>query len=337
MVAPQSGLTGLTAAGDSLTEIGCLEACWASHVAGGLRLQTMIEKVLLDTLGLGNQQVLAKLHREKPSYAEFCDWILATAGSPDTDLVARYHAWLLGEESAPGARSLPERIAAMPDVLDAAALRHWDEHGYVVVPDAISPTEAAAVRALIWQETGGAPYDPDSWYAPRPDGIMIARFQHPALEAARRSPRIHKAFAQLWGTEHLWVTIDRMGFNPPERPGHGFAGSDLHWDVSLAQPIPFGTQAVLYLDDTACDQGAFRCVPGFHRRIDGWLGGLGDTDPRQVDLSVEQVHVAGSAGDLIIWRQDLPHGASPNRSDKPRLVQYLNYYSPDMVVRERWR
>jgi len=94
---------------------------------------------------------------------------------------------------------------------------------------------------------------------------------------------------------------------------------------------------VLYLTDTAADQGAFRCVPGFHRRIDAWLDGLGDADPRKVDLSDEQHMVAGKAGDLIIWRQDLPHAASPNRSDRPRLVQYLNYYSPDMPIRSRWR
>jgi hypothetical protein len=334
MVASQ---TELAPSPNALSEVACLEAHWASHVAGGMRLQQMLEKVLLDTLGLGNQQVLAKLHGEKPDFGQFCDWILATVGMPDPALLARYHAWLLGDDPEAGARALPDRIAGMPDVLDEAALRHWDDHGYVVLHDAISADERAAVRALIWEEIGGDPHDPASWYAPRPDGIMITRFQHTALEAARRSPRIHKAFAQLWGTADLWVTIDRIGFNPPERPGHPFAGSDLHWDVSLTQPIPFGTQAVLYLDDTDADQGAFRCVPGFHRRIDGWLDGLGEADPRGSDLSAEQVHVAGKAGDLIIWRQDLPHGASPNRSNKPRLAQYLNFYSPDMVVRERWR
>jgi ectoine hydroxylase-related dioxygenase (phytanoyl-CoA dioxygenase family) len=164
---------------------------------------------------------------------------------------------------------------------------------------------------------------------------MLARYHHPSLEAARRSPRIHKAFAQLWGTEDLWLTIDRLGFNPPVTAGQPFAGSDLHWDVSLVRPIPFGTQAVLYLDDTAQDQGAFRCVPGFHHRIAQWLDGPGKANPRGIDLSGEQVFVPGKAGDLVIWRQDLPHGASPNRAKAPRLAQYLNYYSPEMPFR-RW-
>jgi hypothetical protein len=55
----------------------------------------------------------------------------------------------------------------------------------------------------------------------------------------------------------------------------------LHWDVSLARPIPFGLQGILYLADTAANQGAFTCVPGFHRKIDSWLENLpAGSDPR---------------------------------------------------------
>jgi hypothetical protein len=317
-------------------EIACLEEFWASHSGKGPPLDEMVGKLLLDTLGLGNQQVFEQLYLVKPDYAGFQAWILETAGAPDPLLVDRFHAWLY--EMAPGedAQAALDAIAAMPDVLDTAALAHWDEFGYVILPDAISAEEIDAVKTLLWQTIEASPDDVESWYVAKTNGIMVPRFQSPALEAARRSPRVHKAFAQLWGAENLWVIIDRMGFNPPERPGHPFSGSDIHWDASLVQPIPFHTQAVLYLTDTEADQGAFRCVPGFHKRIDGWLAGLNGANPREVDLSADVKHIAGKAGDLIIWRQDLPHAASPNRSDKPRLAQYLTYYSPDMVIRP-WR
>ncbi len=42
------------------------------------------------------------------------------------------------------------------------------------------------------------------------------------------------------------------------------------------------------------------------------------------------------AGELIIWRKDLPHGASPNRSSRPRLAQYLNMYSPEPSPDRPW-
>ena len=84
--------------------------------------------------------------------------------------------------------------------------------------------------------------------------------------------------------------------------------------------MPFETQAILYLTDTAADQGALQVVPGFHHRLaDGWLDSLDGADPRRVDLSGEAVTVPAGAGDLVIWRQEIPHGASANTSDRPRL------------------
>jgi ectoine hydroxylase-related dioxygenase (phytanoyl-CoA dioxygenase family) len=158
------------------------------------------------------------------------------------------------------------------------------------------------------------------------------------MEPARRSPRIHKAFAQLWGTADLWSTTDRMSFSSPETPEHPFRGPHLHWDVSLTTPIPFATQGILYLTDTAAEQGAFTLVPGFHRRIEAWLAALpAGTDPRQLDLSEAARPIAAGAGDLVIWRQDIPHGASPNRSARPRLAQYVNMYSPARERQSVWR
>jgi hypothetical protein len=310
---------------------------WASKVAGGTPRGEMQDRLLLDTLGLGNQQVLQKLHGERPSFPEFEQWVWETAGTPDPCLHDRYHAWLAGRAPGEAAQAQLDAIAAMPPVLDAAALGHWEEHGYVILPNAINAAEIAAVTPLLWEVIEAAPNDPASWVQAKTDGIMVPYFQHAALEAARRSPRIHKAFAQLWGSENLWVTIDRMGFNPPIDCGRPFMGSDLHWDASMVLPIPFGTQAVMYLTDTGVDDGAFRCVPGFHRRIEAWLEELGDTDPRTVDLSADTKYVSGRAGDLIIWHQALPHGASPNHGSTPRLAQYLTYYSPDMVVQREWR
>lgn len=256
-------------------------------------------RLLLDTLALGNRETYAFLAGARPSQAEFEAWILATSGAPDPDLVSRYNAWAEAGEPSGAAREQLGAIGAMPDAL--------------------------------------GPDDPASWYAAQTDGIMVDLYHHPLIRAARKAARIHKAFAQFWGSADLWPVTDQLGFNPPERFGYAFRGSPLHWDVSLVRPIPFGTQGVLYLTDTAADQGAFRCVPGFHHRIAAWLDGLEGQDPRAVDLSAEAVCVPASAGDLVIWRQDLPHGASPNRAATPRLVQYLNFYSPDMVVQPVWR
>jgi hypothetical protein len=329
-----------------LSEIAGLESYWArksrrSPPAGAAEhcaRQWMADRILLDMLGIGIEQAHGFLGRGAPNFAAFMQWILATAGPPEQERVDRYHAWLAGESPPPNTARRLRTIDAAPPVLNDDDLAHWAEQGYVILRAAISAEEAAAAADALWRQLRAAPDDPESWYAADLQGIMVQLFQHDALEPARRSPRVHKAFAQLWGSADLWATTDRMGFNPPERRGHPYAGDRLHWDVSLVTPIPFATQAILYLTDTGADQGALTLVPGFHRRIEAWLANLpSGADPRRQDLSGEARPVAAAAGDLIIWRQDLPHGASPNRSSRPRLVQYVNMYSPARERRPGWR
>ncbi|WP_447724687.1 phytanoyl-CoA dioxygenase family protein [Sphingomonas koreensis] len=299
--------------------------------------QNQTERMLLDTLGLGLEQAIQYLGRERPELSVFEEWVLETAGTPDPQTIARYHARLDGAPLPENVQGRIEAIDAAAPVLDADDLAHWDREGWVVLRHAIDAEEAAAAEALLWQVVGGDPAAPASWYDHRGNGIMVQHFQHPALDVARTSPRIHKAFAQLWGTADLWTTVDRMSFNPPETPAYSFQGPRLHWDVSLALPVPFATQGILYLTDTAADQGALALVPGFHHRLEGWLDELGNRDPRQIDLEAEAITIPAGAGDLVIWRQDLPHGASPNRAARPRMAQYVNFYSPALTVHPAWR
>lgn len=100
-----------------------------------------------------------------------------------------------------------------------------------------------------------------------------------------------------------------------------------------------GGQAFMppHLTDTNGDQGALRLVPGFHHRITaGWWDALEGRDPRRIDLAGEAVPIAANAGDLVIWRQELPHGASANTSQRPRMVQYVTMYPMRKTDTRRW-
>ena len=201
-------------------------------------------------------------------------------------------------------------------MLSADDLAFWDEHGYVVLHDAVPAATLAAAAQALWDHLGARADDPESWYRRRDHGIMVQYFQHPAFEAIRRSARIHKAFAQLWGHADLWATTDRVGFNVPERPGFMFPGPDLHWDCSVKTPIPFGTQGILYLTDTPPEQGAFTLVPGFQRWGEDWLKGLPPgADPRRQDL-----HALGSDSHWRARRRShhLAPGAAARRQPQPR-------------------
>lgn len=288
------------------------------------------ETVLLAGLKLGVRETTDHLMHTAPTFEDFEAWVLAkNHGSLERARVERLNGALLGS----GSFAL-ESIQREP-VLSTADLTFWDEQGYVVVKQAVSPAQCRAAVQAIFEHAGMDMDEPDSWYA---DSIWITLAHHPALWANRDSGRIHTAFAQIWRRSDLWMNVDVCGVNPPERPGYRFRGSPLHWDMTLTPPVRFGTQAILYLTDTAADQGAFSCVPGFHRRLESWLRELpAGADPRARALAeLRAIPIPGDAGDLVIWHHALPHGATPNRAALPRVAQYLNMFPSQYEINAEW-
>jgi hypothetical protein len=316
----------------------CLKRFWERAIdsrAGGKRhpvsaddLRT--DRVLLAGLRLGVRETLNFLMTEAPSFQEFEEWVLTkNAGASEPARVARLNGALRGDGEFALESILPEPVLSPED------LALWDEHGYIVVRQAVGGDSCRAAVEAILAFANMSMEQPGSWYrAP----LWIPLAHHPALWANRNSRRIHTAFAQIWGRSDLWINVDVCGVNPPLRPGYSFQGTPLHWDMTLAPPLRFGTQAILYLTDTAADQGAFSCVPGFHRQLESWLKEVpAGADPRAMATrELRAIPIAGSAGDLIIWHQALPHGATPNLGTLPRVVQYLNMFPSQHDVNATW-
>jgi hypothetical protein len=295
-----------------------------------------IDTAMLDALGIGIEQVFTYLFKENKSFEEFEDWVLScNNGKLQKEKIERFHLLLDGKLIQIGS------AANEPEVLQQNDLLFWKKNGYVIVPNSVPDENCAAASELIWQYLGMDKNNPDTWYQSHKDrqGIMVQLFQHPLIQANRDSRRIRKAFEQLWETDDLWVNTDRVGFNPPETEQWKFPGPDLHWDVSLELPIPFGLQGILYLTDTAAEQGAFTLVPGFHLRIDDWIRSLSEhANPRTENLhALGSIPLAGKAGDFIIWHQALPHGSRPNTTKKPRMVQYITMQPVNREIKSNWK
>lgn len=298
-----------------------------------LREEWELDLTLLTALNLGLEQTLRYLYNEAPSFPKFEDWILERNNHQlDTDRIKRFNDSVNGTANAANTTE---------PVLSEEDLHHWEEHGYVIIRNAVSVEDCATTIQVITDFLDIDLNNPESWYKPHParQGIMVQLFQHAILEKNRRAPKIRAAFEQLWGRNDLWETTDRVGFNPPETADWRFPGPDLHWDVSLDLPIPFGTQGILYLSDTLPNQGAFTLVPGFQHKIEDWLHSLpADANPRQQNLhALGSIPIMANAGDFILWSQALPHGSSRNTATQPRIVQYINYKPMDAHERKVWR
>jgi ectoine hydroxylase-related dioxygenase (phytanoyl-CoA dioxygenase family) len=327
---------------DVLLDIPYLYHYWSRSMAAGtqpLREEGSwdLDNTLLSGLGLNLLETARFLQcPPRPTFEEFEQWILkVNGGSIDGIQLARLREALTGGQVGSAVGELDAVFG-----LTADELAFWEEHGYVVVHDAVAVTHRDTAAAAIYEFLDADPTKPDTWYGDKYGrSIWVPLLRHPAFLANRKSPRLIKAFAQLWGREDLWATVDQGGFNPPEREGWHFPGPHLHWDMTLVPPHCFGIQGILYLTDTPAEQGAFSCIPGFHRRLESWLKELPPgEDPRRAILRQPGVTpIAGRAGDLVIWHQALPHGSSPNRGDLPRIVQYITLLPTRWAYTAEWR
>ncbi|MGB1891950.1 MAG: phytanoyl-CoA dioxygenase family protein [Candidatus Latescibacterota bacterium] len=224
-------------------------------------------------------------------------------------------------------------------VLSKADRAFWEENGYVIIPNAVPQENLDRMVEAIWWFLDMDPEDSETWYKHKPftrdnrcspisAGGMVEMYQHQAIWDNRQHPRVYQAFAEIWGEEKLWVSLDRANMKPPARedkPDWNNRGM-IHWDLDTSQqPIQFGVQGVLYLTDTAEDQGGFQCVPGFNNTFEEWVKTQPeDRNPHHPDLTGLDVRsIPGKAGDLLIWHRLLAHGNGHNTSDKPRLAQYI--------------
>ena len=296
-----------------------------------------LDNTLLSGLGLNLLETGRFLHSaENTDLDAFERWILeVNGGAIEEARLTRLRDALAGKTVASAAGSIDD----VPG-LTAEELAFWDEHGYLVVHDAVDAVNRDAAAAAIHAFLETEPDDPETWYGNKfGKTIWVPLLHHPAFVANRQAPRLVKAFAQLWGREDLWPTVDQGGFNPPERPGWTFPGPHVHWDCSLAEPHCFGVAGILYLTDTPAEQGAFSCIPGFHRTLSTWLAALpAGADPREVIRHDNRLKpIAGKAGDLVLWHQSLPHASSPNRGTKPRVAQYITLRPTRWAYTAEWK
>lgn len=268
-------------------------------------------------LGIGMEDALQFLYFEKPDYESFKIWI----NNRKRDIVIE-----------------PEDLT--DNVLSEEDLEFWNQNGYVIVKNAISKEDCEDTQKAIWEYLKMDPNKKESWYESHEDlkGLMLNFSDHETLNRNRFSPRVKKAYEQLYKTTKIYKTIDKVSFNPPETENFNFLGSPLHWDMSLKKPLSFGLQGLLYLTDCGPNDGAFHCVPGFHNQINQWLDELKPHEnPREKALqTLQSKPIIGQAGDFIIWHQALPHCATPNKGEKPRMVQYLTYLPDDYNAAGEW-
>ena len=222
-------------------------------------------------------------------------------------------------------------------ILSEADWIFWMREGYVVIKNAVPREQVLKTADFLWEFDEKNKNDSSTWYAtPRADMEMkelvgtgmVEVYNNQMLWNNRQMQRVYDAFVDIWGTEKLWVTIDRANLNFPIRPGFEYKGF-IHWDYD-PETKPQNVQGVLALADQEDENmGGFQCVPELYRTYDTWkLTQPEDRNRFKPDTSAFEdkfVKVKLEAGDLLIFNSTQPHGIRPNLSkDKVRIAQYIS-------------
>lgn len=275
------------------------------------------EMEALYKMGIGMEETLKFLFEKQPSFETFTDWLQTRRQDIN-----------------------PIDTALIPDVLNADDLKFWNQNGYILLKNVVPEDDCVSAQNAMWDYLNMSPNDSSTWYKNHHEkrGMMLNFVNHPSLYKNRQSAKIKKAFEQLYKSKNIYLRIDKVSFNPPVTKSYNFEGDNLHWDVSLKQPIAFALQGLLYLSNCDENDGAFNCVPGFHHQIEKWLTELPlGTNARGLAPTVlKPVAVPGKAGDMVIWNQALPHCATPNKGLKPRMVQYITYFPNNYAEEKIW-
>ena len=221
-------------------------------------------------------------------------------------------------------------------VLSVKDWKFWIENGYIVIKNAVAKEQAKKTASFLWEFEEKNSEDPSTWYSPPRAEMkmkelagtgMVELYNHQYLWENRQERKIYESFVDIWGTEKLWVTIDRANLNFPIRKNFEYK-SFIHWDYD-PDTKPQNVQGVLALEDqTDLSMGGFQCIPWLYKNYNLWK----KSQPKNRDrfkpdvsgLKDDIVKVPLEAGDLLIFNSTLPHGIRPNYSNKVRIAQYIS-------------
>lgn len=159
-----------------------------------------LQQTLLAGLRLNVLEVNRYLHGSRPTLHQFEAWVLECNGGVIEE------ARLERLQRAMAGMAIGSEVGLFEGVegLSESDLEQWDEHGYVVLKNAVTAQAAEAAELAIYEYLGMSAHDSESWYTEKlGHSIWVPLLRHPALVANRYAPRIVKAFAQLWGCEDL--------------------------------------------------------------------------------------------------------------------------------------
>ena len=235
-------------------------------------------------------------------------------------------------------------------VLTDAQRKTFADDGYLLLEDAVTPSQLAALQRDMnaWTQdsrTHAENYGETINHRPRFDLDPTHHPEHPALRRVNAPIEVSAAhFAVATDSKMVDAIADLIG--PDVKLHHTKTNSkqpNTVTPVKYHQDFAFTPHsnddvvtALLFLDDVDKSNGALEVVPGSHRGPlysiwhDGRFTGFID-DALEGEMRKQARPLTGPAGAVCLMHTRIMHGSAPNSSARPRTL-FICVYSADDAV-----
>ena len=227
-------------------------------------------------------------------------------------------------------------------MLSKQQIEFYNENGYLLVENAVSPAQLARMRDIAYDfieksravSVSDDVFDLDDGHsaeAPRLTRIKLPHRQHPYFWEVAKSSGITEVLRQLLGPD---VLLQTSKLNT-KAPGGG-AAVEWHQDWAF---YPHTNDRILacglMLEDVDLANGPLQVIPGSHKgpvldhnNKDGVFCGAIDPDDPEFHGD-KAVTLTGKAGSMTVHHARTLHGSAPNRSDRARLILFYECLAAD--------
>jgi ectoine hydroxylase-related dioxygenase (phytanoyl-CoA dioxygenase family) len=202
--------------------------------------------------------------------------------------------------------------------------RHLDDHGYVLLEDAMGADLLAELRRRILELFDEEGEEAGHEFRTEENAHRLANLvdKGDVFRRAIALPEVLDGVRQVLGPDLKLSSLNARSADP-----WSDAGQPLHVDMA-AIPDERGywvCNTIWILDDFTLENGATRVVPGSHkwgRRPQDVLADPSAPHPDEILLT-------GRAGGVVIMNAHLWHGGTANRTAAPRLAMHAFYCRRD--------
>lgn len=211
--------------------------------------------------------------------------------------------------------------------LDPDQVRHFRQHGFVIVPGLLGADEMSDVRAWTaelqsWPETAGKwmkYFESDAAGRRLLNRIEDVLPFHAGFRALAGSAALAGACGQLFG-EPAVLFKDKINFKLA-----GAGGFEPHQDVQAgwARYAPLHITALVTIDASSRANGCLEIAANFHGQK--LIGAEWEPLTAAQLAGIEWVAVEAEPGDAVFFDSFVPHRSGPNGTADQRRVLYYTY------------